>query len=188
MITQYDQRGFHQFPQDIGSITSRQVLVNRPPNNIVWIDTGCSRLSPDPNHQVPMPRTGIKLDGFGAELLVDRINQLSGFFGFDVTSCGVLHDHVRPQLLDLRLLASFALGGIRPERHHTTPKHDVMLSNRDTQASRLKRGWNLIKLTWVIAQDRQLCDVAPGCGAIDKNPHQAKLSLTGPRIALGGGC
>ncbi len=131
MIAENDQRRIHQLPQDVRSITAREVLADRTIDNLVRIKTDRAHLSADPDHQMAMAGTGIKLNRLGTELLVDGVNQFARLFVVESPCRGIIHHDGRPQFLDL-CRGAFVLRCPCSKRHQVASKDRVVLSHQNS--------------------------------------------------------
>ncbi len=70
-----------------------------------------------------MTGSGVELDGFGTQLLVNRLNQFPGLFSFDQASRRIVHDYMQTQFLDFS--ASLSAFGFQGD--HRAPVHHIVL-------------------------------------------------------------
>ena len=80
---------------------------------------------------MPVSCAGIELDGLRPELFIHGLKQVPRLVRIDEAGGRVLHDHMRPQFLDLghNILATGRT--FTSHRHHGATKHHILFAHRD---------------------------------------------------------
>ena len=83
MIAQNEIGRVHELPENVRPISSRQGIGNRLTKDRLRISADSSRFPIHPHHEMTVTSAWIELDGLGAELLIDRLDQFASVFRLD---------------------------------------------------------------------------------------------------------